>query len=437
MSSKDHRSLAFVAPTPIRSNFRLRVAECGRHLVDQTGQPFFWLGDTGWVLFTALMEEGAEAYFEDRREKGFNVVQCVIAHWSLDHFHANLEDRRPWLNNDPAIPDEAYFEHVDALVRMAQGKGIVLGLLPAWGQLVVKDRVVNRRNARTHGRWLGSRYRESPNLVWILGGDCNPPGFEDVYRDLAAGLCEGDGGRHLITYHPEGRGTSADFWHGEPWLDFNMEETGHDADYSGYRWTLADYAKVPPKPVVDGEPRYEENRAGLEPDGSYLDALEVRKAAYQSVFSGAMGHTYDLANLADGSNWNRPRLPWREAMGLPGASHMGYLKAFMLALPWQRLRPYQGIVAGGSGMNGAYAAAARSEDGDIACIYSPNGQTIAANLDLMECTDLSVSWFNPRNGSLTNVGRIAASGGQSFTPPGGDSASDYVLVLESAARESR
>ncbi|MFQ6097587.1 MAG: DUF4038 domain-containing protein, partial [Armatimonadota bacterium] len=59
-------ALEFVPPEPIGDDFRLRVSENRRYLVDQDGKPFFWLGDTGWALLTALSEQEAELYLENR-----------------------------------------------------------------------------------------------------------------------------------------------------------------------------------------------------------------------------------------------------------------------------------------------------------------------------------------------------------------------------------
>jgi hypothetical protein len=79
-----------------------------------------------------------------------------------------------------------------------------------WG---VGPEVFTPENARAYGRFLGRRYRDRP-VVWILGGDRSPeaPGHLAVVRAMAEGLREGDGGAHLMTYHPMGasrrRGTS-------------------------------------------------------------------------------------------------------------------------------------------------------------------------------------------------------------------------------------
>ena len=42
----------------------LRVSDNKRFLVTGDGQPFFWLGDTGWELFHRLNKTDAEAYFK-------------------------------------------------------------------------------------------------------------------------------------------------------------------------------------------------------------------------------------------------------------------------------------------------------------------------------------------------------------------------------------
>ena len=41
---------------------KLKVSENHRFLVTESGQPFFWLGDTAWELFHRLTREDAEHY---------------------------------------------------------------------------------------------------------------------------------------------------------------------------------------------------------------------------------------------------------------------------------------------------------------------------------------------------------------------------------------
>ena len=97
-------------------------------------------------------------------------------------------------NDDAGTPNDAYFRHVDALVEFANQRGLVLAMLPTWGYYVSDVPGIDAARARAYGRWLGARYRSAPNVIWVNGGDRVPTGFEDVYRELARGLREGDGG---------------------------------------------------------------------------------------------------------------------------------------------------------------------------------------------------------------------------------------------------
>jgi hypothetical protein len=58
----------------------LRMSENHRYLVNEKGEPFLWLGDTGWLLFSKLNREDAEKYLADHAAKGFNVIQVMMLH---------------------------------------------------------------------------------------------------------------------------------------------------------------------------------------------------------------------------------------------------------------------------------------------------------------------------------------------------------------------
>ena len=225
----------------------VKVSPDGRHFVDRSGTPFFWLGDTAWPLFTQYSREQAEAYLSNRAAQGFTVVQGVLAwgHGSGMEQKSPVQNplgQKPWIDDDPARPNPAYFEHVDHLVDFANQQGPRPRHAPHLGLLREGEPDLTRGNARAYGRWLGARYKDAPNVVWVNGGDRTPTGFEDVFRELARGLREGDGGAHLVTYHPCGWRSSAQYFHAEDWLDFNMIET----------WT--EWAKIHPAVLADARP---------------------------------------------------------------------------------------------------------------------------------------------------------------------------------------
>jgi len=192
---------AFSAQAPTH----LQVSENQHYVVDENGDPFFWLGDTAWELFHRLDLEEAEHYLSVRAEQGFNLVQAVVLAEQQGLTVPNAYGDLPLIDLDPTRPNEAYFEHVDRIVKAANSRGIVVGMLPTWGDKFNKKwgagpEVFTPQNAETFGRFLGKRYKDA-SIVWILGGDRIPEKEEDfaIIEAMAKGLSEGDGGKHLTT----------------------------------------------------------------------------------------------------------------------------------------------------------------------------------------------------------------------------------------------
>ena len=57
----------------------LRVSENRKYLMEGE-EPFFWLGDTAWLMLQKLDEESMYTYLRNRKEKGYNVIQTVLVH---------------------------------------------------------------------------------------------------------------------------------------------------------------------------------------------------------------------------------------------------------------------------------------------------------------------------------------------------------------------
>src|SRR5690554_3573087 len=156
----------------------LKIHPNNRYLMFEDGTPFFYLGDTAWELFHRLNKEETEKYLENRRAKGFTVIQAVILA-ELDGLHTpNAEGELPLTDNNPENINEAYFKHVDWVIKTAGEKGLYIGLLPTWGDKWNKKWgtgpvVFTPENAGVYGSILGERYRDIPNIIWILGGDRN------------------------------------------------------------------------------------------------------------------------------------------------------------------------------------------------------------------------------------------------------------------------
>ena len=438
---------------------RLRVSDNHRFIVTEQGEPFFWLGDTAWELFHRLNREEAIRYLDDRASKGFTVVQAVALAELNGLGATNAYGHLPLLENDPTKPDvkkgpdNDYWDHVDFIVREANKRGIYIGFLPTWGDKWNKKwgagpEIFNPRNAETYGRWLGQRYRDA-GIVWILGGDrpVENDTHREIIRAMARGLREGDGGAHLITFHPVGGAGSSQWFHNEPWLDINMRQNGHSPEFTGrYDQTRKDYDRTPAKPVLDGEPIYEDHPVSFDPDKQgHSTAADVRRPLYWDLFSGACGHTYGHHSVwqmwAPGREpINRPLMPWYDAIKQPGAAQMQYAKKLLLSRPYLTRVPDDSVIVPDrfpSSVPGAGRyrfVATRDSEGTYAMVYAPVGRSFKVRMDVIRGAKVNAWWYNPRDGSARLIGEFPNTGTREFIPPDPGEFLDWVLVLDDAAR---
>lgn len=316
------------------------------------GSPFFYLGDTAWELLHRLNREETKDYLQTRAGQGFNVIQTV-ALAELDGIRSpNAYGHLPLIDEDPTRLNESYWAHVDWVVDFAASLNLYVGLLPTWGDKInlnwgTGPVLFDASRAHAYGKLAGRRYADKDNVIWINGGDRIPEGTQEIWRALAQGLRDGDDTHdRLMTFHPQGsRSSSADF-HGDDWLSFNMMQTGHGNSSVEHieSMTRADYRRVPAKPVLDGEPPYENHPIDFDFTKGYYDEHRVRQAMYASVFSGACGVTYGCH-----ATWqmacdrfepiNNPISHWRYSLHLPAASKIYVLKDLMLSLPFLDLLP--------------------------------------------------------------------------------------------------
>jgi len=469
---------------------RLKVSDNGRFLVEEDGTPFFWLGDTAWLLIHTLEPEEVDTYLEDRAAKGFNVIQTVIGPpacelHNAEHSGVAYQEKR-FIDKDPTRPDESYFKRVDHVVDKAEEEGLYVCLIAAWGWAVVRPnyRFFDENNMRIYGEYVGSRYRYRSNIVWCIGGDHkavideenarehekNWTGdYRPVWRALAEGIARGitvesSGARSsglnpvrspkwnephpawdrlLMTWHPPGRHSSSKWFHRDVWLDLNMIQTGHstrDNPFS-YSQITHDYSLEPAKPVLDGESPYEDHHVNWKPDAGFFDDWDIRKAAYWSVFAGACGHTYGNHNI-----WyfNKPgrepwvRAPqkeyWYNALDYPGACQMIHLRHLMESRPYLIRVPDQSIVLREEGQENRPILATRASDSSYAFVYVPDSPR-AFEVDMQKISGNAVKawWYDSRTVTAERIGDFSDHGSRVFhTPPEGP---DWVLVLDDAQRK--
>ncbi len=406
--------------------FPLKLGPQGRTLVDGNGVPFLIHGDTPWSLTHNLVFEEAVRYLEDRQARGFNALMVSVpdaydpdgkASYPPDRYgHLPFEAEDDWTR-----PVEAYWSHVDRVLRRTEEMGFLLLLAPAYLGCCndgYYDQM--KRNGpgkmRAYGRWLGRRYASLRNLVWVHGGDRNPYGVEEEVRAVALGIRESDP-VHLHTAHWSSNGAALDHFADQGWLDLDASYT-----YGPVAWRiLYDRARHPRVPTFLIETHYEDDFGGR-------TAEDVRAYPYRALLSGAAGHLF-----GDKPLWYCGR-GWEEALSKPGSLYMSYARRLFDSRPWWELVPdvEHRFVLDGHGDPGADdgVQAAVSAAGDTLIAYLPSPRTLRVAVQRLRGATLRGYWFRPKTGVSIAIPAFAREGVREFKPPG---EGDWVLLLDDAA----
>ncbi len=428
----------------------LRVHESKRYLTDSDGNPFFYLGDTAWELFHKLSREEADCYLQNRADHGFNVIQAVALAEMNGLDAPNYYGRRPLQRNiygeyDPMLPDVSaqpedydYWDHVDYIVGKAQELGLYIGMLPTWGDKYHKlwgvgPVIFTPENAYAYGKWLGQRYEKYDNIIWILGGDrpLESPMHEAVIDRMAEGLHEGDHHKFLMTFHPCGGRSSSEFVHEKDWLDFNMLQTGHgERNIESWKMIFHDRELAPIKPVLDGEPCYEDHPIGFKPAQGYFDAFDVRNKLYWNVLSGACGNTYGHHSVwymnQNNEDWplDYVIMKWTDALDRPGAWDVQNFAKLQETYPVLKCTPCPNVVLNNTGGANYISACSCA---DYALFYIPNGLRFRLHMDWLP-KGTAAHYFNVRTGE--HGAEFIPSADGAFTPPTAGRNEDWLLILE-------
>lgn len=358
-------------------------------------------------------------------------VPCINAYGQ----YSNISRENPW--DFTAIDREGvygYWDHVDYIIEEAERQGIYIAMVCIWGGLV-KGGAMDTEGAKAYGTFLADRYKNRPNIIWMIGGDIQGSVKHDVWDTLARTIKSTDH-NHLMTFHPRGRHTSAQWWAKAEWIDFHTYQSGHRA--YGQRFGNKDYpipdnteedcwmyvdstwAHSPIKPVLDSEPSYEAIPVGLHfPDGPRWQASDVRRYAYWDVFAGAFGHTYghnaimQMYTPGKAAAYSRTCKPWYEAQSDSGYIQMKYLKALMLSMPFFDRIPDQSIISRNNGKGYDRLAATRGKD--YLMVYNYTSRDMDVDLTTISGKKKKVWWMDCQTGNLTFIGTFDNSRHQHFT----------------------
>ncbi len=448
-------------------NGRLTVK--GQYLMHENGKPFFWLGNTAWLLPERLNRDEVEFFLTRESEEGYNVEQIQVLDsnyptynvYGQQAFDDSFDMEKfvsPQLPNSPTpqLPIYSYWDHLDYIVSMAERMGIYIAMDCIWGGQV--NRLTPEKAAK-YGRFLGERYKDRPNIIWMIGGDIMGDKGMESWDALARAIKAVDK-NHLMTFHPRGRTTSAWWFNDREWLDFNMFQSGHrrygqrngDGDYTirdnteedNWRYVAMSFGdkeeqiagrevKGVKKPVLDGEPSYEDIPQGLHDfSAPRWQDYDVRRYAYWAVFAGCFGHTYGHNSIMQ---FMRPGVlasfgaekAWWDAMKDPGYQQMKYLKRLMTSVPFTEGQNDQSVIVGQNGTRYDRIIATRGRD--YLFVYNYSGRPMTIDLTKISGKKKNVWLMNPADGSMQYLGEYDNKAAVDFTFDGAYlRGSDRVLI---------
>jgi hypothetical protein len=437
----------------------LKVSGNGRYLTYADGTPFFYLGDTHWILsherFNTSNSPGVASQFKytvDKRvSQGFTVFQSEpgwqarSAQIRITDEGRNDEEADAGFSHGLTSTDLAGFANLDRKFKYIADRGLVHANAEiGWvGDPAVFPIFTEAFMSRLAKYWV-ARYGAYP-VIWTIAQeiDKNYYGAYDAttinkWFAAAQSITDNDAYHHPMMPHMENMDHTAaanSSWSGRPY------HSGWAVQWQG-ELTEVDIAKgfwnaLPTKPSVLYESAY---------DHFWTDSRNALGAAYKAFQYGMYGYGYG-ANGIWNDIYSKPgalgdfgtayEMPahyfwWRDGADLQTGDQLAYFKHFYASLQWWKLVPRFNDKAWGS-----FADASRSllssDRQDTYVVFFFGSGTSTGTLNQMENHDIySAQWFNPRNGRYENIGTFAQTGSQ-WIIPNRPTAEDWILLVKKSS----
>jgi hypothetical protein len=425
--------------TPLSASaFPVKVSENHRYLIDQNGRPFLIAGDSPQTILGRMTIEDAEFYFTNRQRYGVNALWVHVMCRENETCHADgttPDGIVPFFGHDLSMPNPAYFERLDTMLKLAAEHGVTFFLTPAetsgWLDAL---RTGGAEKAFAYGEYLGHRYENFPNIVWMHGNDFQTwqdPKDDELVLAVARGIASKD---HNHIHTTELNYTDSISSDDSRW-DAMTQLNGVYTYYPSYAGVLREYNQKDIKPIFLEETNYEFEH------GEAGSPLNLRRQEYWAMLSGAAGQLYGSL-----ITWTLPS-DWKLMLDTPGIAHFAHMRRFFAEHDWQDLAPDQehrtGIAGygisspAGAGLitKDTYSTAARTADGRLAIAYLPNYREISVDLSRL-AGPVRAHWYDPTNGRHLQISETPFPniGTKNFAPPGKNSGGDEDWVLELEAR---
>lgn len=359
------------------------------------GTPFLPAGDSQFSFSEEFTLDEWRAWIDVLHDRGLNSFHGCV--WLGKYTRAGIA---PFPNGDPATDklDAAYFQRLDSMVRYANDRGVVMGLVIG-GFPDNSNWFTRFRSRERHDRWVRYCVRRYAafNVRWVLLGEVNernPPWgvtWQNEVAHSAALVKATDSYRHPIGSHHTRVDTSSA---ASPDIDYI--EVQIDRDENQYRKAL-EYRRWG-KPVWFEEYWYEPKSYEKEYRDSVAVGIRnthrnfVAALAFPSIGSWMRAHSSFEDFPPDRARTEKKSLR-AYLLGDPGLERLGWFARFYRNLDMQHFSPASELVD--RGVCGRFGK-------DLA-VFLPGGGTVRIDLTGMS------GQFTMRRMDI-NTGRTRNSG---------------------------
>ena len=434
----------------------LKISKNDRYLTYADGTPFFYLGDTHWILsherFDTSNAPGVISQFKytvDKRVKqGFTVFQSEPG-WQARSAQIRItdegiadEEADADFKHGFTRADLAGFANLDRKFKYIADQGLVHANAEiCWVGDPAKFPIFTEAYMSRLARYWVARYGAYP-VIWTIAQEIDKNNYGaynaiTIKKWFAAAQSSADSDSYHQPVMPHMENTdhttaSNSWWSNKPFHSgWAVQWQGDltDMNIAKEFWNAS-----PTKPSVLYESAY---------DHFWTDSRGALGAAYKAFQYGMYGYGYG-ANGIWNDIYSKPGEPgdfgtayempahyfwWRDGADLSTGDQLTYFKHFYTSLKWWKLVPRFDDTAWG-----AFADPSRSllsSDGeDTYAVFFFGSGTSTGTLNHMENhSSYSAQWFNPRYGQFENIGSFTQRNSQWIIPKR-PTAEDWVLLVK-------
>lgn len=381
------------------------------HLRHADGTPFLWIGCTAWNGLLKSTDQEWDTYLKHRVEHHYSVIQCVATQWRGADMNSHLQVA--FTGQKPIQINPAFFQHLDQKISKINQYGLVAALVLLWalpygeGRELSPGFQLGQVEAILLAKYIVARYG-AHHVVWLPGGDgLYTHIYEQRWKNIGRALF-GEEHPGVVALHPMGRSWVGDTYADEDWVDVIGYQSGHSSTKSTVEYitrgpAVQKWDQLPPRPIINMEPCYEEIFHRITAD-------DVRNAAYWSLFGTAIsGFTYGANGiwpwiregetiLNHGELSRQSVSTWQDSINLSGSLQVGYLAEFMQQFSWWELRPDSSLLVEQPGDHhyAHFISVVRSEDYQTVLAYIPEPNN-SFKLKNPQRLAYRAHWYDPVN----------------------------------------